>query len=359
MNWLRRGVFGTVALGLLLLGTVSLNDTRVGPIPAEAPGFRVLQIDAPSRPEGLSLHVWYPSGAGPITLIGQNALFFGFHARRDAVGDGLPHPVVLLSHGSGGNAERLGWIGAALAARGMIVAAVNHPGTTSGDSLPARTVMPWERMADLVAVLDHLQRDPPPGVVPNMARVGALGFSLGGGTVLLASGVRLSKASFQEYCVRNAGNDDCGWLAEGRVDLDLIDRARYEQDNRDPRIKAVVAVDPALSQAMRAESLARLPAALIVNLGSAGTIPLAMRADDLAAGIPGATYLAISGTHHFGFLARCSLLGVIVIALASDDNICSDWGLRDRDAVHAELARDIGGFLAARLQGVGPEDRSL
>lgn len=349
LKWLRRGVFGSLAFGLLFFGTVSLIDTRIGPFPAAAPGFSALHFDAPSRPEGLRLHVWYPSTAGPISLIGQNALFYGFHARRDAVGDGLPHPVVLLSHGSGGNAERLGWIAAALAERGMIVAAVNHPGTTSGDSLPARTVMPWERTADLTAVLDHLQRDPLPGVVPDMARVGALGFSLGGGTVLLASGARLSKAAFQDYCARNAGNDDCGWLAEGKVDLDRIDRERYEQDNRDPRIKAVVAVDPALSQAMRAESLTRLPATMIINLGAEGAIPLAMRADHLAAGIPGATYLAVPGTHHFSFLARCSLLGVIVIATAGDDNICADRGLRDRDAVHADLTRDIGDFLAARL----------
>ncbi|WP_216824659.1 alpha/beta hydrolase family protein [Paragemmobacter aquarius] len=332
-----------------LLGLVALIDTRVGDIPSEAPAYRVTHIAAAHRPDGLDLHLWYPASAGQITLIGQNALFYGFHARRDAVGDGISHPLVLLSHGSGGNAERLGWIGSALASKGIIVAAVNHPGTTSGDSQPSRTVMPWERTEDLSTILDYLQADAPQGMVPDMNRVGALGFSLGGASVLLSAGARLSKDDFIQYCAANAGQDDCGWLAEGGVDFSQIDAPKYERDNRDQRIKAVVAIDPALTRAMRKHSLTRLPPSLVINLGSDGEIPLAMQADGLAAVNPAIEYRTVPGARHFSFLARCSLLGVVMIALAGDDNICSDRGLRDRGEIQAELVQMIGTFLTDRL----------
>lgn len=344
-----RALGGIAGLAAALVGLVALTDTRVGPLPQAAPGYRVMPMQAQHRPEGLTLHLWYPAALGEITLIGQNALFYGFHARRDAPAEGTGHPLVLLSHGSGGNAERLGWIAARLASEGFIIAAVNHPGTTSGDSLPARTVMPWERAADLQAILDLLQQTPPADLRPDMARVGALGFSLGGGSALLLGGARLSKVQFIAYCERNAGKDDCGWLAEGGVDFSVIDAALYEQDNRDPRIRAVAAVDPALSHAMTADSLPRLGDTLIVNLGQAGAIPEAMRADHLSSAIPGAAYLAIPGAAHFSFLPRCSAFGVFVIALAGEDNICSDRGLRDHSFVQQESGDAIAAFFARSL----------
>lgn len=349
LRFLLRAALGLAALAALAVGLVALTDTRVGPVPDAAPGYRVVPMAAVHRPEGLDLHLWYPATEGAVELVGQNAVFYGFHARRDAPPEAGAHPLVLLSHGSGGNAERLGWIAAELAAQGMIVAAVNHPGTTSGDSLPARTVMPWERVADLTAVLDRMQDDPPGGLRPDMGRVGALGFSLGGGSVLVLSGARLSKRAFIDYCAANAGRDDCGWLADGGVDFAAIDAALYEADQRDPRVRAVVAVDPALSQAMTPESLGRVPAALVINLGLPETVPAAMRADGLAAGIPGAAYLSVPGARHFSFLARCSAFGVAVIALAGDDDICSDRAMRGRSAVQAEIAAAVAAFLARAL----------
>ena len=38
-----------------------------------------------------------------------------------------------------------------------------------------------------------------------------------------------------------------------------------------------------------------------------------------------------------------------MIGLAGDDNICSDWSLRDRDVIHAELAEDISRYLQGAL----------
>ena len=40
------------------------------------------------------------------------------------------YPLLLLSHGTGGSADSLDWLGAGLAAAGYVVAGVNHPATT-------------------------------------------------------------------------------------------------------------------------------------------------------------------------------------------------------------------------------------
>jgi predicted dienelactone hydrolase len=48
--------------------------------------------------------------------------------------------------------------------------------------------------------------------------------------------------------------------------------------------------------------------------------------------IPGPTYHAIPGAHHFSFPSECSSLGFVIIGPAGDDNICSD-----RAQVHARI----------------------
>jgi predicted dienelactone hydrolase len=253
-----------------------------------------------------------------------------------------------MSHGSGGNAERLGWIASELAAAGMIVVAPNHPGTTSNDSDPFQTVKTWERPADLSAALDYILTSPPLGITPDQGRVGVLGYSLGGYSALGLAGVRLSKAAFITYCTQHPEELDCGWMLKAGVDFSAIDPALYEGSNRDPRVSVTVAVDPALPAAMQPDSLAALATkTLIINLGSPDTLPQGLKSDQIAAQIPGAHYHAVPGAHHFSFLPECSGLGFVIIGIAGDDNICSDFGFADRAAVHAEVLGQVLPFLTS------------
>ena len=117
------------------------------------------------------------------------------------------------------------------------------------------------------------------------------------------AGARLSKAGFITYCTDVTGKADCEWLSQGGVDFNGIDAARYEADLREPRVKAAVAVDPALSHAMTRDSLGKVAVPVrIVNLGSPGAVPAAMEADDAAAQIPGASDRTVEGAAHFSFL---------------------------------------------------------
>ncbi|MFC7421186.1 hypothetical protein ACFQNF_15090 [Iodobacter arcticus] len=49
-----------------------------------------------------------------------------------------------------GGRRLLAWLASALAQRGVLVLAVNHPGSMSGDSSPRQSLLLDERAADLV-----------------------------------------------------------------------------------------------------------------------------------------------------------------------------------------------------------------
>ena len=336
----------TVAVVAALAVAASRLDTEDRAFPATAPGHRVLTLPVAHRDVPLDVHAFYPTDvAGPMDWLGRNALFYGAAIRPDAAPAPGPHPVALLSHGSGGNAAALGWFAAALAREGWLVLAPNHPGTTSGDSVPERTPNLWERTADLSAVLDAA---PGWNLGADVTRVAATGFSLGGAAALALTGARLSKPAFLAYCADHADELDCGWMLQAGVDLGAIDAARYEADLSDPRVTATIAVDPALGRAMVPASLAAIDVpVLILALGTPEAQPAGLRADDVAAAIPGGAYAALPGTHHFAFTAECAPLGRVVIGLSGEENICDDAGLRPRAEVHDDVLARVLPFLAA------------
>ena len=128
-------LFAVVIVGGLLL------DTKTRPTPEKTSGYTTFSLPVSHRDLPLPVTVWYPTEARAApTLLVQNGLFYGHYAQVDAPALTKPLPIVLLSHGSGGNAVRLGWLASELAAQDFIVVTVDHPGTTSGDSDPFQTV---------------------------------------------------------------------------------------------------------------------------------------------------------------------------------------------------------------------------
>lgn len=105
---------------------------------AENPvGFNTVTLPDAQNNRPLELAVWYPATTTATpTLIADNAVFIGALAVPDAPPAAGEHPLVVLSHGYGGNWSNQVWLASALAHQGYIVAAVNHPGTTSKDRNP-------------------------------------------------------------------------------------------------------------------------------------------------------------------------------------------------------------------------------
>ncbi|TCR90714.1 alpha/beta fold hydrolase [Rhizobium sp. BK376] len=334
---------------------LAFSATALPAFAAEPIGLQKISVVTQDSSRALAVTIWYPSKAdGTPAMIGESKVFDGVPVRRNARIQQGRFPLILLSHGSGSRAEGMAWIAESLAEAGFIVAGPNHPGTTSGDSTPAATPKIWERTQDISSIISTLSADAhwQASIDPN--RIGVLGFSLGGSTALELAGARGDLDAYIRYCRENPDMMDCSWFRGGRgfadgeevdvapLDLASIDKARFEQSNRDKRIASVVAVDPGLATALKPESLTSIgiPVTLI-NLGSPGSVPVAVLSDRLADEIPGAGYAQVDNANHFSFLPICKASAAEFLAsIGEQDPICQETA-RPRIDIHAELEKLI------------------
>ena len=227
--------------------------------------------------------------------------------------------VVLLSHGTGGSAWQLTWAAEALARAGFLAVAVDHHGNNAVDGyLPEGFAFWWERALDLSFVLDVLATEREHGPV------GALGFSLGGYTVLALAGARIDSGVY-------------GQLLAGSLDLppppefpDLAEalEARLEAGTgeevaaagvsyRDARVGAAFAICPALAGLVEVASLRAVEVPVAVRWAGADEIcPDASRYADL---VPGADGRCVgSDVGHYAFLHSTEGAEPVRDAVAAD-----------------------------------------
>lgn len=339
----------TIRRLLLIIAILNLPQAAL----AFEPGAVWTEITPSHRQKPVRVLITYPALAdGDPAMLGADAVFTGVPVRRNATPAAGHFPLVILSHGSGGNAASLGWLGTKLARDGFIVAAPNHTHSTSGDSVPAESLKLQERPKDISALIDTMLADPLWSQHVDPSRIGAIGFSLGGTSVMLAAGARTSLDDYVSYCdTMLAPESDCAWFRRGGVDLTQINRAVFESAAGDSRINAFVAVDPGFARAWQSADLATITIpALFINLGEGEAIPAGLRADTLAAQIPGAAYASIPGAVHFSFLGTCNPDGGDVLKRYGDeDALCEDGGDIPRETLHAQLLSHITSFLRRTL----------
>ena len=203
---------------------------------ADGVGFR--DIDVEVGGERLVTALWYPTDWNSgTTAIGP----FTMSATRGApIGEGQ-YGLILLSHGTGGG--RLNHRGTAirLAEGGYIVAAPEHAGDSWRDDRFSGTAENWRRRPrQLSAVLDRLLGDTEFGPRIDAERIGAVGHSAGGYSVLALIGGRADMGVLVRHCTQRRDEDTefCGYgWPGGQDDLPMPDLS-------DPRVSAVVAVAP-------------------------------------------------------------------------------------------------------------------
>ncbi|MEZ8110081.1 alpha/beta hydrolase family protein [Vibrio splendidus] len=317
---------------------------------ASGVGFtQVTLTDNPNRP--LNTAIWYPTqDVSDTTLIGDNPAFVGTQVIKDAEIQSGTFPVVLLSHGYRGNWRNQNWLATELASRGYIVAATDHPGTTSFDQSPEQAAKWWERPQDMSRILDYLLSETPWKQFANAENVTAIGHSLGGWTVMQLAGAKLDRPTFEANCLVYPNPRTCGLSDE----LGLSQAQPSEPSNKnlsDPRIQRVVSLDLGLARSFSVGNLndITVPTLILAAGIDIGDLPQALESGYIAEHMPLnlRRYKVYESATHFSFIQTCKPGAVPMLEeeVPGDGIICKDGVGTSRDQLHQLILNDIISFL--------------
>jgi predicted dienelactone hydrolase len=320
-----------------------------------------------AKTHALLTTVWYPADS---TAVEKTQWVGPSNAPQFAAGSAAPgaklavgrFPLIVLSHGTGGSALMMGWLGTALARQGYIAAAVNHPGNNALEEYTAEGFsLWWERAKDLSEVIDHLLGDPDFGSRIDAQRIGAAGFSLGGYTMIEIAGGITDRGALQHFCRSAAADGTCKSPPEFPSLTDYLNRldetARHDPEiaaslrramdsHRDARVRAVFAIAPALGPAFPPDALRNIAIPVEIVAGRADDqVPIASNARYFAAHIPGSKLeLLEGGVRHYEFLATCTAAGRQALP-----RLCTGKPGVNRDAVHRRTAAMAVAFFDRHL----------
>lgn len=309
-------------------------------------GYAPFGVDASHHGRGMIGAIWYPSmGDGRAFEFADSAVFHGVTVVEEATLQDGRHPVVLLSHGMGGNIRSLTWLATDLAEQGAIVVAVNHPNSTWGDFDMALGLQHWTRAQDLSLALDTLLSKPEFAGHIDETRIMAAGFSYGGWTALSLGGLLGNHAGYVDHCEEyRSASSHCDGLTRADVSISDIDEAAWNTSYADPRVTHVTAIDPGLVWGLaQADTRNLVENVQLIGLGQGDDRLLAANFDSsgLAALLPGAQIDNITPAMHFTALPLCKPMAEAILLEEQDDPVCTDPVGTDRQAVHATIVAHI------------------
>lgn len=243
------------------------------------------------------------------------------------------HPLVVMSHGTGGNALADHDLAAALARAGLVVAQPLHAGDNFRDTQGAGPESFARRPGEVSRVIDALAADPAWSARLELSRVGVHGMSAGGVTGLSLAGAQWRLVDLVRHCQRHL-EDDAGFCLQGASEGEARSRriaqftglgdasdaqlpamltalhggrtptAETADPRPDPRI-AVVTLAVPVSAIFSSESLARIriPVGLVTAAQDTVLLPR-WHAERVLANCPRCTRLAdLPEAGHFDLLS--------------------------------------------------------
>lgn len=328
---------------MYLTPALAIADTTVG--------MTDFTYEAAHHGKPVSAALWYPSDQGGTeTRSAENAVFYGVDVRMDGeLADGDKLPVVLLSHGLGGNWRSLAWMATGLAEQGALVIAVNHPNSSTFDFDMREGLKHWSRARDVSRALDKLMDDTRFSGRIDRTRIMAAGFSYGGWTALSLGGVTGSLEGEVAECeLRKGTSSHCTDLLNAGVSFAELDPQMWNASYKDTRITHVAAMDPALHHGFTPDNVAELDAdTMLLSLGEGENRLVATDFD--ASGfvelLPGAEVVRIPSAYHFSLLPLCKPAGAMILKEEGDDPVCTDPDGVNRADIHAQALNAISAQL--------------
>lgn len=193
-----------------------------------------------------------------------------------------PLPLIVISHGLGGDLTTFAYLAEHLASHGFAVAVPEHPGSNAGqikswlNNLDLDNVIPPEelidRPLDIQFLLDKLAEDYGNQQI-DTDNVGMVGQSLGAYTTLALAGAPLNWSTLEENC-----DQIDKWNLSFLIQCLAVQLPDEDRDFnlKDERIKSAIAIDPLTSSVFGQKSLAQIDIPLKIISGSSDFVTPAL-----------------------------------------------------------------------------------
>ena len=211
-------------------------------------------------------------------------------------GEGLP--LVVLSHGNGSTPWVHRWLAMQLVRRGVVVAVIEHPGNNRKDNSlsdaagVSKLANLENRPRHVGLVIDAAYADPHVG--PTLAHgVAVIGESIGGYTALAIAGGHAMTLP-----------DDVGLAQRLAPDAEPVRRAFRVVTERDPRVRAIVLLSPAVFWFMADGALADVTIPILARTGERDELCPPELVERVLRGVPDPSrvhHTIVPGAAHFSF----------------------------------------------------------
>ena len=310
-------------------------------------GWQQINIPGPGpQAPATAVALYYPTQAT------ARAIPMGPFTPKVAI-NGAPEPTVkgliVLSHGTGGSELGHSRLAEGLAQQGYLVAALRHPRDNWQDqSLLKDSPEAYftERPRQVSRVLDALLSDPQWKARiardANGPKVGAVGHSAGGYTVLALAGAEPDVARIARHCAVERVADPIFCATGGNNGQAMAASATTPKPAAsltDPRVRAVVALAP-VGVVFTAQSLAQIQLPVVVYAAEKDRWLVArFHADWIAQNLVGAQPHRVPNAWHFAFMDTPSMP-----IPTADGDIRDDPPGFDRAAFLERLSRELPAF---------------
>ncbi|MFZ6798420.1 alpha/beta hydrolase family protein [Undibacterium sp. Di24W] len=333
---------GVLTIVVLVLGGILIATLFWTALRTEQPvGFQVVRaVDAAGKP--FALGIWYPTSAQPSAKWAGN--FLMYVADNGSVkGNNLP--LVVMSHGTGGSITSHADLALALASAGNVVAAPMHLDNFQDMSSVGTPAYISGRTRQLRSTIDHMLTKWKDAKQIDAERIGAFGFSIGGFTVLTATGAKPNLESIAQYCA-NSREFACDMLRQSNSFL-LKAELPAGSDNfeQDTRIKAIVVAAPGLGFSFSgSNALTTISTPVQLWQGDKDeSVPYATNAKVIQDGLgTKVDFQLVPNAGHYSFLTPCGPLKM--------PPICSDPAQFDRAVFHKTMNKRVIAFFAEHMK---------
>lgn len=256
-------------------------------------------------------------------------------------------------------ASLMSWICEPLARAGNIVVAIDHHGNTAAEDEYADKgfVFWWERPKDISYIVNKIGLEKGFTGKVDTLKIGALGFSLGGYSVLALAGAQLDLDQFENFCVKKPSDGNCPMAPQADISAEDVSlswlndpdfkkaRLEHSKEFKDDRIKAVFSIAPAVGPAIIEESLRSISLPLKLVVGSSDNItPAATGAEYVASNVQGAEIEVMPEVSHMTFSAHCGWVGKLFLK-----ELCADNENIVRINIQSSVAQDAIEFFKTNL----------